>query len=241
MFVFLRRPMLSNSLSLFSISFKPLQVSLQYNWQTSIGVDSEPSGTQLSSDPYSFCMCWTCNFLHILMQMILRKKCIIVFHSLELVENCFFSSWRSAIGGNSELFWLLLKALVSVEDTPLRYASLCSGREDKHPRMLLVLGWWNLFLLELSIYKPGFRCLHVLNWFCGPAFWSFWWVPKNISEFPHVLNTCVAISFLRLCGASYGQSPKKNHFPNKTSVRNTMVKFFCLETFHISIKHYRFM
>ena len=47
---------------------------------------------------------------------------------------------------NAELLWLFLKALVSgeevasVEDVPLRYASLRSEGQDKHPQMRLVLG-----------------------------------------------------------------------------------------------------
>ena len=47
---------------------------------------------------------------------------------------------------SSELFWLFLKALfgveelVSVEDVPLRNASICLIWEDKHPQMFLVLG-----------------------------------------------------------------------------------------------------
>ena len=50
------------------------------------------------------------------------------------------------IVGNSEIFWLPVRELVSVEeqvsveDTPLRYASLPYGGEDKRPQMLLVLG-----------------------------------------------------------------------------------------------------
>ena len=48
--------------------------------------------------------------------------------------------------GSSELFWLPLKALfsieelVSVEDVLPHYASLRSGEEDKHPLVFLVLG-----------------------------------------------------------------------------------------------------
>ena len=48
--------------------------------------------------------------------------------------------------GNSDFLWLPFKAFVSVEDVPsmehapLRYASLHSGWEGKHPRMLLVIG-----------------------------------------------------------------------------------------------------
>ena len=51
------------------------------------------------------------------------------------------------MGGNSEAFWLPLKALVSVEepvnvqDAPIRNAWLCLwGREDKPPSILLVFG-----------------------------------------------------------------------------------------------------
>ena len=50
------------------------------------------------------------------------------------------------MGGSSELFWLHLKTLASVEepvslqDEALRYASLRSREEDKHPQMLFVLG-----------------------------------------------------------------------------------------------------
>ena len=46
----------------------------------------------------------------------------------------------------SDLFWLSRNALVSVEeavsveDVPLRYVSLRSWEEDKHPQTLLVLG-----------------------------------------------------------------------------------------------------
>ena len=47
---------------------------------------------------------------------------------------------------NSDLFWLPLKALVSVEepviveDAPLRYVSLSSAGDAKHPQMVLGLG-----------------------------------------------------------------------------------------------------
>ena len=48
--------------------------------------------------------------------------------------------------GSSELFWLPLKTLVSVEepvsleDAVIRHASLRFGGKDKHPPMFLVLG-----------------------------------------------------------------------------------------------------
>ena len=51
------------------------------------------------------------------------------------------------IVGNSEIFWLLVRELVSVEerfsaeDAPLRYASPRYGGADKHPPMLLALGF----------------------------------------------------------------------------------------------------
>ena len=71
---------------------------------------------------------------------------------------------------SSILFWLSLKALVSVEepvsveDAPLRCASLSSGGwgEGKHPQMLLVLGRWSLVLFKLGIFKPRIRCHHAL-------------------------------------------------------------------------------
>ena len=68
---------------------------------------------------------------------------------------------------NSELIWLPLKAMgsveepVGVEDALLRYALLRSGGKDKHPQMLLVLGWWSLILFELSMYKLTIRCHQV--------------------------------------------------------------------------------
>ena len=62
---------------------------------------------------------------HILMQNIFEEKKM--YHRLPypwIGKKLKFSSWRSAKGGNSKFFWLLLKSLVgveepvSVEDTP---------------------------------------------------------------------------------------------------------------------------
>ena len=75
---------------------------------------------------------------------------------------------------NSEIFWLPVRELVSVEqrfsveDTPLRYGSLRNGREDKHPEMLLVLVRRSLVLFELSIYYPRIRFPHALFCFAFP-------------------------------------------------------------------------
>ena len=59
---------------------------------------------------------------------------------------------------NAELFWVLFKALfsveepASVEEEAFHYASHSSGDwEDKHFQMDSVLGWWSLVLFELSI------------------------------------------------------------------------------------------
>ena len=80
---------------------------------------------------------------------------------------------------------------VSVEEAPLRSASLRSGKEGKHPQMLLVLGWRSLILLELRIYKPRFRRHHVSFWVAISHSGVLFMGNKNIIEFPHILNTCV--------------------------------------------------
>ena len=53
--------------------------------------------------------------------------------------------------------------LESVEDAPNRHVSIRSGREDKHPHMLLILGWLSLDLIEASIYEP--RIPHLFVYF----------------------------------------------------------------------------
>ena len=56
---------------------------------------------------------------------------------------------------------------------------------------------------------------------------------KNITEFPHILNTCVSTDFNKaLWGVLWPTAKKKN--PTKPRVKNTMVKVFFL-IFRISI------
>ena len=93
-----------------------------------------------------------------------KEKCAIVFHALELVGNVFFLGSRSldtlrslqnfveihvlTMRRNSEIFRLILKALVSVgepvsvKDAPLRYnrSALGERERDKYPETVSVLG-----------------------------------------------------------------------------------------------------
>ena len=137
------------------------------------------------------------------------------------------------------IFWLVLKASVSVEkpvsveDTPLCSALLRSVGENKHPRMLLVWGWWSLVLFELSIYKSKFRCHHFLFWFVVPHSGLFWWITITLLNFLTSWIHVFQQTFKSSVRASYGWPPRKK-FPSKPKVINTMVNLF-LETFRISI------
>ena len=74
-------------------------------------------------------------------------------------------------GGNSELFWSPLKALVSVkelvsvDDSTLRYGSLRSGGEEEYRHMLLVLGWWSQFSLSLVLINQDSAATWIIGLF----------------------------------------------------------------------------
>ena len=117
-----------------------------------------------------------------------------------------------------------------MEDAPLHSASLRSGNKDKHPQMLLTLGWWSLVLFELNMYKPRKDpwppCFALIR--CA-AFWSFLMGKRDNIDFPPVRETCISINFKWLWWASYGRPPRTQiTFPINSRVRKTMVHFLII-------------
>ena len=189
-----------------------------------------------------FRMFLTSNFLNILMQ----KKMYLHLPYPWISRKIFFSSWRPAIGGNSQLFWLLLKPMfsdeepVSVEDAPLCSASirsLRSGEEDKHPQMLLVLSWWSLVLFELGFLKQRIWYLRVSLWFAVPHSGVFLLVTKIILNshlyWIHVFQQ----TFDSSVGRPMTDRQEKN-FSTKSRVRKKMIQLFFWLFALVHLKHY---
>ena len=146
------------------------------------------------------------------------------------------------IVGNLDIFWLPVRELVSVEgwvsaeDAPLRYASLRYGGEDKHPQMLLVLGWWSLGLFEHSFFKPRIWWHRVSLWFAVPHTGVFLWVTKIILNFLLYWIHVFQYTFIGCVGRLKADHQEKKFIPSQGWGRRWYNFFLiiCISTCKIS-------
>ena len=134
---------------------------------------------------------------------------------------------------NSEIFWFPVRELVSVEervsaeDTPFRYASLRYRGEDKHPQMLLVLGWWSLILFELSFLKPKIWCHRVSLWLAVPHSGVFLWLTIIILNLLYQWIDVFQQTFNGSVGRSMADRKKKNTYHLKDEEEDDTVFSYC--------------